>query len=99
MGWLTAFWMLALVARGQGEPACAPCKDRGMVACKLCASKPCVSQRGYLHCSVEIGCGDCGGVRWRECTQCEKAPEKDLGALRAAVAGKEGEAQVSECII
>jgi hypothetical protein len=86
LGWLAACWIFALVALGQADPACAPCGDRGMVACKLCASKPCVSQRGYLHCSVEISCGDCGGARWRDCALCDKAPEKDLGALRAELA-------------
>ncbi|MCY3003322.1 MAG: hypothetical protein NTV21_16125 [Planctomycetota bacterium] len=60
------------------SPACAQCNDRGMIACKLCSTKVCKSEKGFLHCSFALQCGDCGGTRWRECTFCEHAPEIDL---------------------
>ena len=63
-------------------PACAQCNDRGMLACKLCATKACKSEKGFLHCSFALQCGDCGGTRWRECTFCEKPPELDLRLQR-----------------
>lgn len=77
----------AFPALAAQDPACATCKDRGMVACRLCASKTCSSERGFLHCSVAQDCGDCGGVRWLDCESCAKAPELDLGAKRAELAG------------
>jgi hypothetical protein len=77
---------VAAFAQGPAKPSCATCKDRGMVACRLCASKPCTSHAGYAFCSVEADCGDCGGARWRKCGQCDHAPEIDLPRKRADLA-------------
>lgn len=57
-----------------------------MVACRLCASKTCESERGFAHCSVAQGCGDCGGVRWLDCESCTAPSELDLAAARAELA-------------
>ncbi|MBM3986521.1 MAG: hypothetical protein FJ294_01005 [Planctomycetes bacterium] len=86
--WMLARWLFlgALcsdLSFAVQEPACGSCKDRGVVACRLCASKACASERPFLHCSVAQGCGDCGGVRWLECASCLKAPEIDVAAQRA----------------
>ncbi|NUP97912.1 MAG: hypothetical protein HUU28_17280 [Planctomycetaceae bacterium] len=72
--------------RASQSPACDQCGDRGMVACKLCATKACKSEKGFLHCSFALQCGDCGGTRWRECTFCEHAPEIDLSLERNKLA-------------
>jgi hypothetical protein len=92
---LAALALLVPIALAQDPPApaCAPCRDRGVVECRLCSSKPCRSDAGYLRCSVEAGCGDCGGARVRDCNQCERAPGVDpalrRGELAAWVAGFE----------
>jgi len=72
----------------QDPPArsCETCKDRGVIACKLCATRTCKSERGYSSCSVEGECPDCGGARFRGCTFCQHAPEIDIGARRGEIA-------------
>lgn len=91
--WLCVGLSLALLSclaatgsAAQEPPACTSCKDRGLLPCKLCATKLCNSERGYLFCSVECECSDCGGARFRECNYCERAPERDLPARRAELA-------------
>ena len=81
-------WIALCVAplRASQATECATCKDRGMVACRLCASKSCDSERGFLHCSVAQGCGECGGARWLDCEGCARPPELDLAARRAELA-------------
>jgi hypothetical protein len=73
---------VATIASAQ-DPACAPCRDRGVVTCKLCEARVCASDAGFEFCSVALECTDCRGVRLRECTQCERAPEVDLAARTA----------------
>ena len=84
--WLSLCALCCAVSFAAQEPACGSCKDRGAVACRLCASKTCASERGFLHCSLAQSCGDCGGVRWIECTGCDKAPDVDVAAARAELA-------------
>jgi hypothetical protein len=67
------------------QPACETCKDRGLLPCKLCASRVCKSQ-AHLFCSVEGQCADCGGARTVDCPQCEHAPEVDPALRRAEIA-------------
>jgi len=76
----------AIPALAAQDTSCATCKDRGMVACRLCASKTCESERGFECCSLAQGCGDCGGVRWLECEACARKPELDIGTQRAELA-------------
>jgi hypothetical protein len=51
-----------LLLQDPPKPACETCKDRGMVACRMCAPRPCKSDKGFLFCSVEGDCTDCGGA-------------------------------------
>jgi len=68
------------------QEACPNCKDEGAVACRMCASKLCVSERGFEFCSFAAECGECGGVRWVECERCAAKPKIDVAAKRAAIA-------------
>lgn len=78
---------------------CAQCAGKGVVECRLCASKPCASERGFLFCSFAADCGDCGGARTRECEACDAKPEVDPGARRAEIAAwREARKSVDQAI-
>ncbi len=73
------------VAQEPPRPVCESCKDRGVSVCRLCASKACESELPFESCSVAQDCGDCGGVRLRDCTMCEHAAEIDVAAARTTL--------------
>ncbi|MCC7012281.1 MAG: hypothetical protein IT454_06960 [Planctomycetes bacterium] len=87
------------VGQEPGTPACESCKDRGVVGCRVCASKPCNSERGFTFCSVAQECGECGGVRWLDCPACARPADAELERKRAELAAwRAGKREVEDVV-
>ena len=82
---LPAVALLGLSLAAPAAEDCRKCDDRGALACHRCAKDPCVSERGFLFCSVAAACPDCGGTALVDCPKCEIAPEVDLAARRVEI--------------